>query len=146
MILRHLRYVIALSFLAAAVAVSAAPGVSQAATVGSPAPPGRIGIKLVEIPTSQANDSRAQEYIIDRLAPGTVIHRKFRVSNLGSAPVQVTVYPAAATISQGIFQFSSGNTQNEMTTWVSISRGALTLAPRSNATLEATVAVPHDAP
>ncbi len=146
MIFRHLRAVIALSFLALAVVVSAAPGVSQAATAGSPAPSGRIGIKLIEIPASQANNPRAEEYIIDRLAPGTVIHRKFRISNLGSAPVHVTVYPAAAAISQGIFQFSSGNTQNEMTTWVSISRGALTLAPRSNATLEATVAVPHDAP
>jgi hypothetical protein len=146
MILRHLRGVVALSFLALAVAVSAAPGVSQAATVGSPAPQGEFGIKLTEIPTSEASNPRALEYIIDRLAPGAVIHRKFEVTNLGGTPVQLTVYPAAATISRGSFQFAGGHTQNEMTTWVSVSRGALTVAPHSHATLEATVAVPRDAP
>jgi hypothetical protein len=150
MILRHLRVVIALIFPALAVAVCAAPGVSQAATVGSSSPsasaPGRIGIKLLDVPSSQADNPRDEEYIVDQLAPGTVIHRKFEVVNLGSAPVQLLVYPAAASIANGSFQFASGHTQNLMTTWLSLSQGTLTLAPHSNATIEATITVPGNAP
>lgn len=144
MILRHLRVVIALLFLVLA-AMGAGQGVSQAATVGSPTS-GQLGIKLLQVPSSEASDPRALEYIIDRLAPGTVIHRQFEVTNLGSVPLNVTVYPAAATISNGSFQFDAGHTQNEMTTWVSISHGALTVAPHANATLVATVTVPRTAP
>jgi hypothetical protein len=144
MILRHPRAVTAAGFLALAMAVTAVPGVSQAATAGPPA--GQIGIRLLQVPTSELSDPRARSYIIDRLAPGTVIHRKFAVANLGSAPARVSVYPAAATISQGAFHFAAGRTQNEMTTWVSVSRGALTLAPHASATLEVTIAVPRDAP
>jgi hypothetical protein len=61
-------------------------------------------------------------------------------------PLHVSVYPAAATISDGTFRFDAGRTQNDMTTWVSVSRGALTMAPHTNATLVATVAVPRNAP
>ncbi len=98
MILRHLRAVIALSFLALAIAASAAPGISQAATVGSPAPQGRIGIKLLQVPTSEVNDPRALTYIIDHLAPDAVIHREFGIANLGStgpfsAPTAITIAP-----------------------------------------------------
>ena len=75
-----------------------------------------------------------------------VITRKFEVLNLGSTPAQVTVYPAAATISGGTFRFANGDTQNEMTTWVSISKSALTLAPHSDAALVATITVPGNAP
>jgi hypothetical protein len=141
MILRHLRLAVALFFLVLA-AMGAGQGVSRAAT----APAGQLGIKLLQVPSSEANDPRALEYIIDRLAPGTVIHRQFEVSNLGGIPLHVSVYPAAATVSTGSFQFDAGHTQNEMTTWVSVSRGTLTVAPHGNATLMATVAVPRTAP
>jgi hypothetical protein len=152
MILHRLRPGVALFFLVLA-AAGAGPGVSRAATVSSPPPSarqggrvGQIGIKLLQVPANEAGDLRAQLYIIDRLAPGAVIHRKFEVSNLGSAAAHLTVYPAAATISNGGFRFAAGHTQNEMTTWVSVSQGALTLASHSHATLVATVAVPRDAP
>jgi hypothetical protein len=144
--LRHLRLVIALIFITLTMAVIATPGTSRAATVGSPSPAGRIGIRQLEVPTSQANNPRDEEYIVDSLAPGTEMQRKFQVVNQGSAPVHLIVYPAAATISKGNFQFAPGRTQNEMTTWVSISQGALTLAPHSSADLVATVTVPRNAP
>ena len=153
MIHRHLRAVAALIFLALAMAIAAPPGVSLAATAGSPspsaspgAPQGGIGIKLVDVPASQVNDPRARAYIINRLAPGTVLDRKFEVANLGTAPVALVLYPAAATIANGTFQFSAGHTQNLMTAWISLSRDALTLAPRSSATIAATFTVPANAP
>jgi hypothetical protein len=151
--LRHLRLVIALIFITLTTAVIATPGTSRAATAGSASPSagpgasaGRIGIRQLEVPTSQANNPRDEEYIIDSLAPGTTMQRKFQVVNQGSAPVHLIVYPAAATISKGTFQFAPGRTQNEMTTWISISQGALTLAPHSSADLVATVTVPRNAP
>jgi hypothetical protein len=151
--LRHLRVVIALIFLTLAGAVIMPPGISRAATAGSRSPSaspgaaqGRIGIKQLEVPASQANNPRDEEYIVDSLAPGTVMQRKFEVINQGSVPVHLIVYPAAATISKGTFQFAPGRTQNEMTTWISVSRGALNLAPHSSADLVATVTVPPNAP
>lgn len=154
MILRHVRALTALTFLTLAVTASAGLAVSQAATTAPPAssagqvtgPQGKVGIRLLQAPASEAGDPRARLYIIDHLAPGTVVHREFQVSNLGNGPLHVTVYPAAATIGQGGFQFAAGHTQNEMTSWVRISQTTVNLAPDSAATLTATIAVPHDAP
>jgi hypothetical protein len=130
-----------LVILTSALAVTAA-GTSQAA---SP-PPAHFGIRLLQVPASEANDPRARLYIIDRLAPGTTVHREFQVANESSQPVTLSVYPAAASIGNGVFQFAAGHTQNEMTTWIKISRGTVALAPRAKATLTATIAVPRDAP
>lgn len=144
MTFRHLRAGIVLIFVVLAALAGAGTGASRAAT--APSPSGRIGIKLLNIPSSQAGNPRDEEYIVDNPAPGVVITRKFEVLNLGSTPAQVTVYPAAATISGGTFRFANGDTQNEMTTWVSISKSTLTLAPHSDAALVATITVPGNAP
>lgn len=145
MIFRQLRVVIALIFIVLA-ATGVGAGVSQAATASSPPQPGEIGIRQVEIPSSQAGNPRDEEYIVDNPAPGAVVTRKFEVVNLGPTPVRVTVYPAAATISGGTFQGAASDTQNEMTSWVSVSRSALTLAPHRGADLLATIRVPGNAP
>jgi hypothetical protein len=146
MTFRHLRVGIALIFFVVAAVADAGTGASRAATVSSPSPSVRIGIKLLEIPSSQVGNPRDQKYIVDNPAPGAVIARKFEVVNLGSRPARVTVYPAAATISGGAFRFAGGHTQDEMTTWVSISQSTLTLAPNSGAALVATITVPSNAP
>src|SRR5664279_6335407 len=59
---------------------------------------GSIGLRLVEAPAATADDPRAQQYIVDHLAPGAVIHRKIEVSNNTAAPLDVALYPAAASI------------------------------------------------
>jgi hypothetical protein len=131
-----------LVFLTSALAVTAAAGVSRAATP----PPAKFGIKLLQVPGSEANDPRARLYIVDRLAPGTTVHRKFQVANDGSQPLTLSLYPAAASISNGVFQFAAGHTQDEMTTWITLSRSTVDLAPQASTTLTATIAVPRDAP
>jgi hypothetical protein len=153
MILRHLGAVVALAILASA-AVSAGPEASLAATVSSAAPSaglaaspgGEIGIKLIQLAGSDASNIRAAEYIVGRLAPGAVLHREFQVSNLGSAPAKLTLYPAAGSIARGTFQFAVGHTQDDMTTWVSLSRSTLTLAAHITTSLTVTVRVPRNAP
>ena len=148
MTMRLARAVITL--LLSALALGAGAGISQAATASPPtatsAPGGRIGIRLLQVPASEASDPRAQVSIIDHLAPGTVIHREFEVANMGGTAVHLLIYPAAATISQGSFQVAAGHTQDQMTTWVSVSQPSVNLAPYTDAILTATIAVPRDAP
>src|ERR1700689_3743465 len=105
---RHLRPGIALIFFVLAAVAGAGTGARRAAKVSSPSPSVRIGIKLLEVPSSQAGNPRDERYIVDNPAPGAVIARKFEVVNLGSGPLRGTVYPAAATISGGAFRFAGG--------------------------------------
>jgi hypothetical protein len=145
--LRHLCSIISLALLSTALAVTAGTGTSLAAPAAPVASsPGQFGIQLLQVPASAASDPRARIYIIDRLAPGTVIHRQFAVVNLSEAPMTLSVYTAAASISQGTFQFAPGHTQDTMTTWVTVSHPTVGLAAHARATLVATVTVPRDAP
>ena len=57
MTFRHLRAGIVLIFVVLAVVAGAGTGASRAATVSSPSPSGRIGIKLLDIPSSQVRQS-----------------------------------------------------------------------------------------
>jgi len=149
----NLRRMLAAALLAGPVmafttAPSAAPVASPSPSPSSPAPPAphtKIGIKLLQAPASERNDPRAYVYIIDHLPPGTVIHRKFQVANMGSRAARISVYPAAATIGGGQFRFAPGTTRNELTTWVRISHPALNLRPHQRATDTATITVPRDA-
>ena len=59
MILRHLRTVIALSFLALAVAVGADSGRQPGGHGRLAGLVGTVGIKLLEVPASEANNPRA---------------------------------------------------------------------------------------
>jgi hypothetical protein len=131
-----------LVFLISAAAPAAAASASQVTTP----PPTQFGIRLLEVPASEANDPRAKLYIIDRVAPGATVHHELQVSNEGSQPLTLSVYPAAASISNGVFQFAGGHIQNEMTTWITMSHDTVDLAPRASATLTATIAVPANAP
>ena len=47
---------------------------------------GGIGLRLVDAPATARDDPRAQVYIVDHLAPGTVIHRRIEVSNTHAPP------------------------------------------------------------
>ncbi|GLW22847.1 hypothetical protein Mame01_28900 [Microbispora amethystogenes] len=126
---------------------------SATSTLTTPAPPapvahsstGWIGIRLVDAPVELRADSRARRYIIDHLAPGTVIHRRLEVSNTTRSPQHVALYPAGAQIQQHKFQFAPGHTANELSTWTSINRHEVILAPHTRSLVTATVTVPKDA-
>ena len=107
--------------------------------------PGSLGIRLVDIPVSQAADSRASRYIIDHVPPGAVIRRRVLVDNESPAVAHVTVYPDAATIRGGSFVGDAGRTRSELTTWIRTSRKALTLGPLATAMAAVTIRVPRDA-
>ncbi|MDT7708192.1 MAG: hypothetical protein QOG20_3799, partial [Pseudonocardiales bacterium] len=138
-------------FLALALVVGAlVPATSAAATTPAPPPPAAaapnsLGIRLLDAPTSAAEDPRARAYIVDHLAPGTVIHRRVEVNNTTAAVAPVALYPAAAEIRDGVFTLDAGRPANELSSWTTVDPASLSLAPGARATVVLTISVPADA-
>jgi hypothetical protein len=111
----------------------------------STAAPGGIGVRLLEVPVNAHDDPRARIYIVDHLAPGTVIRRRLEVSNTTAATTQVAMYAAAATIDKGSFLGAPGHTPNDLSTWTSVSPGASDVPTAGRVTATVTITVPTDA-
>jgi hypothetical protein len=106
---------------------------------------GGIGLRLVDVPVSAGGDPRAQLYIVDHLAPGTVIERRIEVSNTTTSVAHVVLYAAAATIEHGSFLGSAGDTPNDLSTWTSVLPGASDIPAGGRLIATVTIAVPDDA-
>lgn len=128
-----------------AVALFAGPVVGAAWAGPDPAAAGSIGIRLVDAPVAARTDPRAQVYVVDHLAPGAVIHRRVEVSNTTSASANVALYSAAAKIIKGTFVGSAGHTQNDLSTWTSISPDTPIVAAGGSSIATVTISVPRDA-
>lgn len=111
----------------------------------SPPATGTFGVRLLDIPAFDADDPRARQYIIDNLVPGTVIHRRIELSTTAGFPVHAEVYPDAATIANGSFIGAAGHTGNELSSWISVSRGTAEIPAGGAVTDTVTIAVPEDA-
>jgi hypothetical protein len=103
----------------------------------------RFGVRLVDVPVSEAHNPRALRYIIDYLPPGAVIHRRIRVVNQESRTAHFTVYPDAAQITHGYFIGDAGYTRSELTTWITIQHPSLTLRPHTGVMDMVTIRVPR---
>jgi hypothetical protein len=104
---------------------------------------GRFEIRLLEAPVDRRDDPRAHTYIVDHLAPGTVIRRRVELNNTSDRPLHTEIYPAAAEIHGGTFGFASGRTANELSSWMSVDRPSLDLPPRGKAQVRAMIDVPR---
>jgi hypothetical protein len=137
-----------LASLAFAAAILA-PATAAVAAAPSPAPSalaaGGIGLRLVDVPVSASSDPRAQLYIVDHLAPSTVIHRRIEVSNTTNSVAHVVLYAAAATIEHGSFLGSAGHTPNDLSTWTSVVPGVSDIPAGGHLIATVTIAVPSDA-
>lgn len=130
--------------MAAAVLVLPAPAAAQPS---DPPDTGGVGIRLLEAPVSLQDDPRAQTYIVDNLPPGTEIKRRIEVRNTGNVEREISLYPAAASITDdGGFQIGDGRAVNELTTWMSVTPAETKLAPNATAEATVTITVPRDAP
>jgi hypothetical protein len=128
--------------VAAAVVIIALAGSAQAVSGPEPA---SFGIRLVDVPVDEANNPRAFRYIIDHLHPGTTIHRRVQIANLSASGARLTVYPDAAVIRGGYFIGDVGETPSELTTWITLSRPSVSLAPKARAMVTVTIHVPRTA-
>ena len=107
--------------------------------------PGSIGVRLVDVPFDARDDPRARIYIVDHLAPGTVIKRRIEVTNTTVSPRRVALYAAAATVSDGAFLGSAARTPNELSTWTTVSPSNPEVPAGGKVTATVTIAVPDDA-
>jgi hypothetical protein len=73
-----------------------------------------IGVRLVDIPTSAADNPRARAYIIDHVRPGKVIERRIEVVNHSDREEKMSLYATAARVEGGKFVGANGRTQNDL--------------------------------
>jgi hypothetical protein len=105
---------------------------------------GSVGIRLLPLAGASSN-SLASSYVVDRLAPGTILTRDVEIDNTTHAIIDVSVYPAAASIVRGHFAFAPGNGGNELSNWTSVSNHLIRLAPGTEAFDTLTISVPGSA-
>jgi hypothetical protein len=123
----------------------AASAATQARPAAGPGTQEEFGVRLIDVPVSEADNPRAYRYIIADLPTETVIHRRILIINDESRAACFSVYPDAAHIAGGQFVGEAGATRNELTTWISVQHPAVTLAPGESAMDMVTVTVPRGA-
>ena len=134
--------------LAAGVLTVSSPVASAATPARPSAAPGspqEFGVRLADVPVSEADDPRAYRYIVDYLPTGTVVHRRILILNDESRTARFSVYPDAAHIGGGLFVGDSGATRSELTTWISVQHAAVILAPGASVMDMVTIKVPQGA-
>jgi hypothetical protein len=130
--------------LAAGVLGPAASAAASAQVLAAPQSQ-RFGVRLVDVPVSEANNPRGLRYIIDYLPTGTVIHRRILIMNQEARPARFTVYSDAAAIANGLFTGYAGDTRSELTGWIRVRHPAVTLAPGASVMDTITIKVPPGA-
>jgi hypothetical protein len=108
-------------------------------------PEGSIGIRLLEAPRHLADDPRARLYIIDHLDQGDTIRRRIEVSSGLDHVMPLRLYAAGAVVSDSAFRFLDGQTQNELSSWITVDPTSVELSPHGSATALVTIDVPEDA-
>jgi hypothetical protein len=104
-----------------------------------------IGVRLVDVPTAEAENPRARAYIIDHVKPGRVIERRIEVVNRTGRNEKVSLYAAAARVEKGQFVGADGRTQNELSSWTSLDDPSVTLGPRGRSRAKLTIKIPDNA-
>lgn len=122
-----------------------APAISASAQTPSPSSGAGVGIRLLEAPTARENDPRAKRSIVDHVKPGASFSRKFEVSNTTQNRRTVQIYAAAADVQGGTFVHADGKTQNELSSWITLTMSSADLAAGQKVEPVLTVTVPRDA-
>jgi hypothetical protein len=134
--------------LALALAAGTLVPAAAAAAAGEPqagSDPGSIGIRLLDVPVTAAEDPRARNYIVDHLTPGATIKRRVEIDNTTQVTQSIALYPGAASIHGGSFHATEGRTPSELTQWTTLDRASVPLQSRQRSTVEVTIKVPPDA-
>jgi hypothetical protein len=126
-------------------------GTLAPASIAFAAPPnpasslGSVGIRLVALPGASPTNPLGSSYVVDRLPPGTSLSRSVEIDNHTRSNVDVSVYPASASILGGGLAFAAGHAGNELSSWISVSDHLLRLAPGTEAFDTLMISVPKRA-
>jgi hypothetical protein len=131
--------------VAVAILAAATGPISAATRSGHQRPLPGLGIRLVDVPTATSDDPRARAYIIDNLPPGAAIERRVQVINGTGAPIDVSTYPAAASIQHGEFIGARGHSRNELSSWTSTRPKSVYLPRNGRSFVDVTIRIPPDA-
>jgi hypothetical protein len=104
-----------------------------------------IGIRLLDVPTSRADDPRARIYIVDHVAPGTTIQRRVQVANETRRKLLLSLYVGSATIRGGAFIAANDPDATDLTSWASLSRSQVKLPPGDRRAVTTSIHVPQTA-
>ena len=129
---------------AAVASTTATTGLTAKLTAGLTSGPSsqRFGVRLVDVPVSDAHNPRGLRYIIDFLHPGMVIRRRIMVISQESQAAHFTVYPDAAGIKKGYFIGAAGKTRSELTKWIKVAHSKVNLGPEKSVMDLVTIRVP----
>jgi hypothetical protein len=130
--------------LAVVTAGASAPAVG-AQTTSTTAQRTGLVIRLLEVPTASRNDPRANQYIVDHVAPGSTVERKFEVRNDTDAPLRPKLYVGGAAIKNDEFVPDDG-TASDVASWSTAQPPSADLAPGAAVTATVTIRVPSGVP
>jgi hypothetical protein len=104
-----------------------------------------LAIRLLDAPAGRRDDPRARIYIVDHLRQGDRIQRHVELTNGTDAPLQVSLYAAAAKVADGQFRFADARVANDLSRWTTVSPGRVDVPAHGKATATVTLVVPRDA-
>ena len=107
--------------------------------------PDTVGIRLTEAPESAADDPRSLFYVVDDVEAGDTFTRSLELTNTSDQPQVVDLYAGPAAVEKGAWTVGEPGRQNELSSWVSLSRDTVTVPANGSAPARVTVAVPDDA-
>ena len=133
---------LSITFAAAGVLAPAAGASAAQASDGT-----GLVIRLTQVPADRKDDPRANQYIVDHVAPGDVVQRKIEVRNDTPAPMHARLYAGGARVADGAFvpDDSGSGSGAELASWTTVTPGAVDLAPGQAATATVRIAVPSSA-
>lgn len=117
--------------------------VTAASATSAPTRSGGIGVRLLANASSSAAEPLTLTYIVERIAPGARVTRDVEISNTTDAPADVTVFPAAASYLNNTFSFASGRTRNSLSSWTTVARSVVQLAPGAITLDAVTINIPR---
>ncbi|MBL7495607.1 hypothetical protein [Frankia nepalensis] len=128
----------------------AAAGARTGAATDSVSPLASFGIALLPRPTGPGEDaaadrSRSARCVVETVRPGTALTRAVEVSADSAERLPLSVYPAAAAVADGYFQFAPGRAANDLSSWTTLDRAEVAPSPGSPVTVRVTITVPSDA-
>ena len=88
----------------------------------------------------------AGAYIVFNLQPGKTYSEKIQVANTTNSPMNVSLYPGAATNVKNIFQPLDAAHPNLLTSWTTVTPSSATIAAHSDLKATVTITVPANAP
>ena len=82
---------------------------------------GSLGIRIAQIPSAVQSNPKSGIYIVSHLSPSTSVSQRIEVTNSSASPMNVSIYPGAATNSGENFVALPDGVTNELTSWTRIS-------------------------